>query len=133
MILVTENGLTLAGPLLSMVAWVVSMLITPPMPLPSMRPTLSGRWFSSSHAPASSSASLAEARAIWANRSVRAASLRSMKSPASKSVHSAAILTSKPSGSKCVIRLAPLSHASSELQNRLRPIPTGLTTPTPVM
>src|SRR3712207_8956066 len=58
MILVTENGLTRAGPLLSMVAWVVSMLITPPMPLPRIRPTRSGLLLSSSHAPASSSASL---------------------------------------------------------------------------
>src|SRR3712207_7249083 len=40
-ILVTENGFTRAGPLLSMVAWVVSMLMTPPMPLPRIKPTRS--------------------------------------------------------------------------------------------
>ena len=133
MILVTANGLTRPGPLLSMVAWVPSMLVTPPSPLPSIRPTRSGSWLSTSHASASSSASFAEARPICPKRSVRAATFLSMKLSGSKSVHSAAILTSKPSGSKRVMGPAPLSPARSELQNFLRPTPMGLTTPIPVI
>ena len=71
------------------------MLVTPPIPLPRIRPTLSGSWFSTSQAPASSRASLAEARPICPKRSVRAATFLSIKLSASKSAHSAAILTSK--------------------------------------
>ncbi len=133
MILVTENGLTLAGPLLSMVAWVVSMLVTPPMPLPRMRPTLSGllvelvpraRVFERELG--RGEAHLGEA--VGAGRDLAVHEVLGSKSVAlGRDPHLEAL------GVEERYRAGPALVGQQRAPELLRPTPTGLTTPIPVM
>src|SRR5690606_5470096 len=128
----TKNGLTRPGPRSSR-TWNCSTRVSiPPMPEPSTTPTCSGSR-SAGSSRADSSAIRAPATANWVNRSMRRASLRSMKSVGSKSRTSAPIWVGKGDGSKRWIRRTAERPLTSPSHRASTPTPKGVTAPMPVM
>ena len=129
----TAKGLTLEGPLVSMRCTVSSMVPIPPMPVPMMVPTRSG--FSALMSSlASSTAILAAATANCTFRSIwRTAFLSPTYFTGSKSFTSPAMRTGKSAASNSVMGPMPDFPAISAFQNSSVPMPTGETTPMPVI
>ena len=127
------KGFTLVGPLVSMRCTVSSMVLMPPMPVPMMVPTRSGFSVLISSL-ASSTAILAAATANCTFRSMwRTAFLSPTYFTASKFFTSPAMRTGNPSVSNSVIGPMPDLPAISAFQNSSVPMPTGETTPIPVI
>src|SRR5690606_3063593 len=126
-----RNGLTRFGPLSRRTLTSCSIVGIPPPPVLTITPTRSVFSPVTSNF-ACSRASRVAATANCANRSMRRAALKSMKSFAWKSGTSPAMVTSRPDGSNPWILRMPERPSTSPDQSASRPIPRGLTAPTPV-
>jgi len=117
MIIGTMNGETRRGPFSWWTMIWVSIVSSPPTPVPMMTPVRAGSALSPSSPPASSSACSAAATANWAKRSIRRTSFGPNSGVASKSG----------------IRRTPAGgSASRPSQKASLPIPHVATTPSPV-
>ena len=104
----------------------------PPMPEPMETPIRSA--FSSvTSKPESLKASIPAAKPYWINVSIRLASLAEIKSSALKSLTSPAMVEEKAVVSNLVIFEIPDFPATRLVQAVFTPIPTGDTTPRPVI
>ena len=128
----TAKGFTLPGPFCSIRNTVSSMVAIPPIPVPITVPAISGFSFSISNL-ASSTAIRAAATANWALRSICRIVFLSPASAGSKSFTSPAIFTGKSAASNRVIGAMPDLPSKRLFQNFSTPVPTGDTTPRPVI
>src|SRR5437867_3698660 len=129
-----KNGDTRLGPFSISARQFSSKVATPPVPVPIRTPTRLTSTLSQLFArQASVIASSAAPIANWANRSYRRSSFLSRKRAGSKSFTSHANRTDDCTGSKRVIAPAPDRPATRASQVVRVVLPSGLTSPRPVM